>query len=1283
MALTITRMNGVAGLSGAAEVANATFSALTANQTITLAGITVTANAAGATAAEVATVFANLTAGGVPTSTASLPATGSLLPQYTTSPANGSNVVFTATTLGNLTDLFNSGTGNVNIAISQGFAPTTGVTETTDIGFVDLLAGEKLTIGGLTVTAMVNVPAAVVAAAFANKLENVTPANPVSPPPSLMYDGFLTGFTSSAVSNGNHVIFTSIAPNADVPDLVVNYVPLSAPKFDSFASLQLVSTGENVQGNSASLNSSVSADGRYVVFQSIATNLIPNDQNGNVWDVFIKDMATGTISLVSSSATNIQGNGDSTYAGISANGRYVVFESNSNNLAGNNEPNTWNVFLKDMTSGAISLVSTTGASGLESNASVSADGRYVVFESNNNLVASDTNYMKDVFIKDMTTGGISLISTGVNNPGNGWSGQSSISADGRYVVFRSDSNNLVPNDINAVSDIFIKDLQTGAISLVSAGIDGQQGAMPSFNPSISADGLYVVFQSDSNNLVPNDTNTGSDIFIKNTQTGAISLVSASINGQQGTMPSFNPSVSANGRYIVFESTSNNLVPNDTNTGSDIFIKDTQTSAILLVPTEANQENGWSGQASISADGRYVVFESGRNNLVANDTNNTTDVFQLGNPFVFSSNNTTLTENPTISSSGSFSISDANFPNDTVTVDILGVNVSSSPSSVNASALATLFNTIAAHNQAFNFLTLSNDTLIAKGSVGWYFNVDNNIPSFASLLTGESLNFSYQIEATDSNNLYSVQTLSFNIQGQTQIINAKVIPADLDHPSTIEIDTENGTAIRLFDGAIDVTNKFNQEVIPDESGIKTIVFTVLPNIGFSGTKDLVAKSYLTNDYGFTTVQNIWNGTLSLTLPDSSDYLMGTAANDTIIGSGGSDTLSGGMGDDVYFIGNAENIIEEFAGNGFDTVHSMVSYDLAPDAEIENFYLDGTMPINAKGSTFSNNIYGNSGNNTLDDGDAPNSSTPNTLSGGKGDDIYVVHSFGTVINGETNIGGVDTIQSYVNGLFVLPKNVENLEMFGAYSQGKGNNLNNNIIGSVGADTLDGGAGADYLAGGAGDDFYIIDSSNDQVSESNSEGIDTGGIDIVQSIVTYTLPTNVEKLVLSGIAAISGTGNMDDNYLEGNNVANTLSGGDGADSLFGAGGNDWLDGGAGSDTLNGGMGVDTLIGGTEADTFTFMNISEMGVATRRDVIMDFQSGVDKIILPSMITTSLGENIVATPSPFTAIGQVRWSFYGTAGTDVYAVVQGNTDANPATAEFEIKLNGVTALDIADFGVM
>src|SRR5262245_58812866 len=228
------------------------------------------------------------------------------------------------------------------------------------------------------------------------------------------------------------------------------------------------------------------------------------------------------------------------------------------------------------------------------NPSISADGRYLAFESMaSNLVPGDTNGYWDVFVRDMQTGAITVVSTGAGgNQGNNGSISPSISADGRYVAFRSYANNLVPGD-TGTPDVFVRDLQTGAITCVSTDASGNQGNSESDNPYISADGRYVAFESIASNLVPGDTNGTSDVFVRDLQTGAITRVSTDASGNQGNSVSYSPCLSADGRYVAFYSNAFKLVPGDTNGTADVFVRDLQTGSITRVSTDAsgNQGNG--------------------------------------------------------------------------------------------------------------------------------------------------------------------------------------------------------------------------------------------------------------------------------------------------------------------------------------------------------------------------------------------------------------------------------------------------------------------------------------------------------------------------------------------------------------------------------------------------------------------------------------------------------------------------------------------------------------------
>ena len=405
-----------------------------------------------------------------------------------------------------------------------------------------------------------------------------------------------------------------------------------------------------VQGDATSSNPSISADGRFVAFKSEATNLVVGSTNG-ARSIYVKDSLTGATTRISTSSGGVNGNRDSDNPAISGNGHFVVFDSAATNLVqGDNNSqclsasgtniNCPDVFIKDMDAGTTRLVSVTAAGVQGNNSSqhgaVSADGRFVAFSSaSTNLVADDTNGKTDVFLKDMQTGAVKLVSAGADgSQGDDDSDAPSISADGRLVAFRSLASTLVPGDTNGKTDVFLKDTQTGALTRVSTSAEGAQGNAASGYTSlaISANGRFVAFESGATNLVADDTNGKTDVFLKDTQTGAIALVSVSAAGAQGDEDSYESlSVSADGRFVGFSSDASNLVAGDSNQTSgktDIFLKDMQTGAIQLISTSSGgvQALGRSLTVSISADAHFVAFDSEAANLVAGDTNNKSDVF---------------------------------------------------------------------------------------------------------------------------------------------------------------------------------------------------------------------------------------------------------------------------------------------------------------------------------------------------------------------------------------------------------------------------------------------------------------------------------------------------------------------------------------------------------------------------------------------------------------------------------------------------------------------------------
>src|SRR5437016_8015596 len=231
-----------------------------------------------------------------------------------------------------------------------------------------------------------------------------------------------------------------------------------------------------------------------------------------------------------------------------------------------------------------------------------------------------------------TTERVSVASGGTE--GNGASLSSALSADGRFVAFVSAATDLVAADTNGVSDVFVHDRQTGATERVSVASGGAEGNGSSgligfaFPPALSADGRFIAFVSFATNLVAGDTNGATDVFVHDRQTGTTERVSVASGGTQSNAASLGSALSADGRFVAFQSDATNLVAGDTNGATDVFVRDRQTGMTerVSVASDGTQANNVSSYPALSADGRFVAFESDATNLVAGDTNGATDVF---------------------------------------------------------------------------------------------------------------------------------------------------------------------------------------------------------------------------------------------------------------------------------------------------------------------------------------------------------------------------------------------------------------------------------------------------------------------------------------------------------------------------------------------------------------------------------------------------------------------------------------------------------------------------------
>ena len=387
------------------------------------------------------------------------------------------------------------------------------------------------------------------------------------------------------------------------------------------------------QGNNPSHWAAISADGRYVAFDSSADNLVTGDNN-SARDVFIHDRQTRVTERVSVSSSEDEGTSDSWNSSISSDGRYVAFLSEAGDLVDGDTNGFVDVFIRDRQEGVTERVSVSSAE-VEGNfdcfyrPSISADGNFVAFTSGaDNLVVNDENATSDIFVRDRQAGATERVSLDSDEvEGKERSLSPSISADGRYVAFVSLAGNLVEGDANYVYDIFVRDRQTGVTERVSLDSDEVGGNEESDRPSISADGRYVAFDSWSTNLVPGVTSGLLQIFLRDRQAGVTEWLSMNSAGVEGNGGSLRPSVSADGAYVAFDSSAGDLVAGDGNGTPDVFVRNrltgmTERVSVNSIGVEGNFD---SVSPSISADGRLVAFMSSAANF-GDDTNNVSDIF---------------------------------------------------------------------------------------------------------------------------------------------------------------------------------------------------------------------------------------------------------------------------------------------------------------------------------------------------------------------------------------------------------------------------------------------------------------------------------------------------------------------------------------------------------------------------------------------------------------------------------------------------------------------------------
>ncbi len=338
--------------------------------------------------------------------------------------------------------------------------------------------------------------------------------------------------------------------------------------------------------------------------------------------------------LVSKATNGKAGNKASSEPTLSKTGRYIAFASLASNLVPNDTNLVADCFVRDQVSKKTTRVSVS-TSGTEGNSlcwgpAINDTGRFVAYAANaSNLVSGDNNGRQDVFLHDRTEGTTTRVSVATGGAqGNDESGDPAISGSGSIIAFESQASNLVPGDNNGTWDVFVHDRSNGQTRRVSVRSNGQEANGASRDPAVSANGRFVVFDSAASNLVSKDTNGKRDVFIHDLATGKTRRVSVSSAERQGNGYSSNADVNGWGRFVTFNSSATNLVKNDTSTRGDVFVRDLQrgTTVRVSVSSKGRQANRASGDPTISDNGRYIAFESMASNLVAKDTNNRKDVF---------------------------------------------------------------------------------------------------------------------------------------------------------------------------------------------------------------------------------------------------------------------------------------------------------------------------------------------------------------------------------------------------------------------------------------------------------------------------------------------------------------------------------------------------------------------------------------------------------------------------------------------------------------------------------
>ena len=393
-----------------------------------------------------------------------------------------------------------------------------------------------------------------------------------------------------------------------------------------------VSFGMNGQEPNSRVESpSISADGRFIAYSSYASNLVPTDTNGTI-DVFLYDRQTQQTTRPVHNKNGGQVAYGTDTPRLSRDGRYLFFISVSNDVVPNSINFVRKIFVLDRQTDTVTRV-TNSTTGSEPNndsyiGQVSADGNWLTYFSfANNLVPNDTNNKFDAFVsnRDGTiTERVSVSSAGVQ--ANNQAYAVAISGDGRYALFNTTANNMVPNDTNNAPDVFLRDRQAQTTTRISVADDGSQTISSYFGSAMSPDARYICFYGYGSGFLPQNTPAREYAFLKDRATNHTELISVAPNGAYPNGNSQIGSISDDGRHVVFRSNASNLAPNDTNTIDDVFLRDRLVNVTTCLSRDAQGVPRGGNNVLLTPDALSAVFLNDGGGLVAGDNNGTPDLF---------------------------------------------------------------------------------------------------------------------------------------------------------------------------------------------------------------------------------------------------------------------------------------------------------------------------------------------------------------------------------------------------------------------------------------------------------------------------------------------------------------------------------------------------------------------------------------------------------------------------------------------------------------------------------